>query len=206
VRLLRTSATCLLGVLLALTWAQVASAHVTVNPSTASPGGYAKLTFRVPNEQDSANTTKLEVQLPPDAPLASVSVQPHAGWTYTTSKRGESVSTVTWSGGSIAPGEFDEFSISVGPLPKDKPSLVFKALQTYDNGEVVSWIETANGTGAELEHPAPVLTLSAPTTATVANDDDDDSNALALVALVVGGVGVAIGLVALILNRKREST
>src|SRR3954471_13890113 len=63
-----------------------ALAHVTVNPREAAQGGYAKLAFRVPNERDGVNTTKLEVNFPTDHPLASVSVRPHAGWTYTVEK------------------------------------------------------------------------------------------------------------------------
>jgi uncharacterized protein YcnI len=58
-----------------------ASAHVTVNPNTATQGGYTKLTFRVPNEKANANTVALEVNLPPTAPIRSVSVKPVAGWT-----------------------------------------------------------------------------------------------------------------------------
>jgi hypothetical protein len=41
-----------------------ASAHVTVNPNTATQGGYTKLTFRVPNKKANANTVALEVNLP----------------------------------------------------------------------------------------------------------------------------------------------
>ena len=51
-------------------FAAPASAHVTVNPSEATQGGYATVAFRVPNESDDASTTKLEVVLPADAPVA----------------------------------------------------------------------------------------------------------------------------------------
>lgn len=60
--------------------AGVASAHVTANPSTAEPGSYSKVSFRVPNEQQSADTTKVEIDLPADHPIASVSVRPQPGW------------------------------------------------------------------------------------------------------------------------------
>ncbi|HEX2772424.1 MAG TPA: DUF1775 domain-containing protein, partial [Micromonosporaceae bacterium] len=56
-----------------------ASAHVTVNPSEATQGGYARLAFRVPNESDTASTTKVEVVLPENAPVASVSTMPVTG-------------------------------------------------------------------------------------------------------------------------------
>src|SRR5262245_23521976 len=94
-----------------------ALAHVTVNPREATQGGYAKLAFRVPNERDSASTTKLEINLPADHPFASVSVRPKAGWTYLVEKTKldtpitahdhqltEAVSKITWSGGQIKPG------------------------------------------------------------------------------------------------------
>ena len=83
--------------------------------------------------------TTIEVQLPPDHPLPFVSVQPKPGWTVETETRtldepvdafGEEVTevvdTVTWSGGPIGPGEFDTFSLSVGPLPDDVDELAFR--------------------------------------------------------------------------------
>lgn len=150
-----------------------AFAHVTVNPRSATQGGYTKLAFRVPNEADKANTTKVEIDLPADHPIASVSVRPHPGWTYTVEKTklanpvksddgeiAEAVTKITWSGGVIKPGEFDEFEVSAGPLPSDVDSLTFKALQTYSDGEIVRWIDEATPGGAEPDHPAPVLTLT----------------------------------------------
>lgn len=151
-----------------------ASAHVTVNPKEAVQGGYARVAFRVPNESDDTNTTKLEVYLPEDAPVASVTTMPVPGWTVTVAKRklatpievhgspiSEVVSTLTWTAtpdAAVKPGQFQEFPVSMGPLPKvDK--MVFKALQTYSDGTVVRWIDPPAGDGAEPESPAPVLTL-----------------------------------------------
>ena len=150
-----------------------AFAHVTVNPREAVQGRYAKLAFRVPNERDNAGTTKLEVNLPAEYPFASVSVRPQPGWTYTVEKIklatpvkvhdneiSEAATKITWTGGVIKPNEFNEFEVSVGPLPSDVDSVSFKALQTYDNGEVVRWIEEETPGGAEPERPAPVLKLT----------------------------------------------
>jgi uncharacterized protein YcnI len=149
-----------------------AFAHVTVNPREATQGGYAKLAFRVPNERDNASTTKVEVNFPTDHPLASVSVRPQQGWTYSVERAKlatpiksddgditEAVSKITWTGGEIKPHEFNEFEVSVGPLPTDVDSIAFKALQTYSNGEVVRWIEESTPTN-DPEHPAPVLKLN----------------------------------------------
>ena len=97
--------------------AGTAGPDVTVNPRTAPQGSYAKLAFRVPNEKDDADTTEVEVQMPTDHPLASVSIEPKDGWTYEVTKAPlptpvstddgeltEAVSTITWSGGDAEAG------------------------------------------------------------------------------------------------------
>ncbi|MDQ1710759.1 MAG: hypothetical protein QOE45_209 [Frankiaceae bacterium] len=200
-----------------------ASAHVTVNPSTAEQGGFAKLSFRVPTEKDDASTTRLEVNLPADHPVASVSVKPHAGWTFTVTKTTlakpiqsddgavtEAVTKILWSGGRIAPGEFDEFDVSVGPLPTDTDELVFKTVQGYSDGSVVRWIDLRTPGGTEPEHPAPVLHLvakagSTPSPSASAAAATPAPNAVSVSAADVRGAkrtartGVALGAAALAL-------
>lgn len=163
---------------LALSGAGVASAHVTVNPPDATAGSYAKLTFRVPTESDTASTVSVQVSLPTDHPFASVSLQPVPGWTASTTTvtfdpplatgrfdLTEAISSVTWAaddGSGVKPGEFQEFSISVGPVP-DVAALTFPATQTYSDGSVVHWDEVAaDGQDRhDLDHPAPLLTIAA---------------------------------------------
>jgi uncharacterized protein YcnI len=153
----------------------IAEAHVEVQPGSVAGGDFAAVGFRVPNERDDANTTKLEVNFPTDHPIPFVSVKPHPGWTANVTKTKlttpitsadgdkttEAVSKIVWEGGTIKPGEFDEFEVSAGPLPEDADTLTFKALQTYANGEVVRWIDEPAPSGAEPDHPAPVLKLVA---------------------------------------------
>ncbi|MCP3818044.1 YcnI family protein [Streptomyces sp. A3M-1-3] len=153
-----------------------AFAHVSVQPGEAEKGGYATINFKVPNERDNASTNKLEVSFPTDHPLASVMPQPVPGWQVEVTKAKlakplkvhgkeikEAVSKVTWTGGKIAPGQFQQFPLSVGQLPEDADQLVFKALQTYDNNEVVRWIEEPKEGAEEPQNPAPVLKLTEPT-------------------------------------------
>jgi uncharacterized protein YcnI len=165
-----------------------AFAHVSVQPQgEAAKGGYATINFKVPNERDNASTVKLEVNLPTEHPLASVMPQPVPGWKVevTRSKLAkplevhgkqitEAVSKVTWiaDGSKIGPGQFQQFPLSLGRLPENADQLVFKALQTYDNKEVVRWIEEPKEGGEEPESPAPVLKLSAAT----ADDHDGGVN------------------------------
>ncbi|MEV0807645.1 YcnI family protein [Micromonospora sp. NPDC050200] len=222
------------GVLAAATMGiGVASAHVSVNPREATQGGYAKLAFRVPNERDNASTTKLEVTLPADAPVASVSVRPMAGWTVQVDKATlakpiemhgsqvtEAPSKITWTAqgdaNAIKPGQFQEFEISAGPLP-EVDTMIFKALQTYSNGEIVRWIEEPSTDGSEPEHPAPVLKLAkAPAKdvaatpagsnniATVRTSDTTDTNdsrtgwalTFGIAGLIAGLAGLGFGLLA----------
>jgi uncharacterized protein YcnI len=196
--------------------AGAAAAHVTIDPSTAEQGGFTKLSFRVPNEESNADTVKLEVQFPSDHPIPSVAVQPKDGWTYQvmTTTLAEPIQTddgpvtevvteIAWQGGAIKPGEFDDFSVSIGPLP-DVDRLEFKAVQTYSNGDVVRWIDETPTNGPEPEHPAPVLTLTKASNAgTGGSADDSDSTArtLAIIGIIVGVVGVAVAVVALVTRR-----
>jgi uncharacterized protein YcnI len=204
---------------LTLALAAPASAHVTVNPNTATQGGYAKVTFRVPNETDNADTTKLEVDLPMDTPVASVSLKPVAGWTAATvtsklatpiknhdSEITQAVSKITWTADSAAavkPGQFQEFDVSLGPLPQAK-QMVFKALQTYSDGSVVRWIDDPTD-GSEPDHPAPLLKLTAATTtaaagpavaAPEATKGDGNGTPWGIAGIVLGLAGLVLGLLA----------
>jgi uncharacterized protein YcnI len=153
-----------------------AGAHVTITPSSAPKGGGDQLlSFNVPNEEDNANTVKLEVIFPTKNPIASVATKPMYGWTTSvettklakpiTTDDGqvtEAVSTITWTAtqGGLNPGEFDLFTISAGQLPTKPNTLTFKAIQTYSNGDVVSWIQQTVKGAPEPEHPAPTLKLT----------------------------------------------
>jgi uncharacterized protein YcnI len=161
------------GTVLALAVAP-AAAHVTVDPQEAEAGGYTVLNVRVPNERDNASTVRLELHLDLEHPLASVMPQPVPGWDVEvrTAELDEPVevhgnqvtevpSVIVWSGGEIAPGTFQQFPLSIGPLPEDADRLVFDAIQTYDNDEVVRWIEEPVEGEPEPEHPAAVLRLTA---------------------------------------------
>ncbi|MFD9880525.1 YcnI family protein [Streptomyces alboflavus] len=222
-----------------------AFAHVSVSPEgVAAKGGYATVNFKVPNERDDASTTKLEITFPADQPLASVMTQPVPGWkakvTKTKLKKpieihgekiDEAVSKVTWTadGKGVEPGTFQKFPLSLGQLPEDADQMVFKALQTYSNKEVVRWIEPQQKGQEEPEFPAPALALSAASDdhhGGAASDDSDDkaeakadaksegkeesasdssdttARTLGIVGIVVGAAGVAFGVLA---GRRRSS-
>lgn len=211
--------------------AAAASAHVTVNPGQAPKGGYAALTFRVPNESDSATTTKLEVVFDDKTPIPSARVKPIAGWdaqvtthklakpvTVEGSQIKEAVDRITWTAQDDAaatkPDQFQEFEISAGPLP-DAKQVVFKALQTYSDGSTVRWIDPWKGS-EEPEHPAPVLVLTKaepegpPTattsTATAANDSSNDGKTAKTWSIVAIALSAAALAMSILRNRRSSKT
>ena len=202
--------------------ASPASAHVTVNPNVASQGDYTTVAFRVPNEKDSATTVKVAVYFPTDTPIASVAVKPVPGWTAETQSAKlatpittddgqvtEAISQITWTAtgsAAIQPGQFEEFEVSLGPLPKTN-QVVFKALQTYSDGDVVRWIDLPNADGSEPEHPAPVLHLTAASTGDVAAPAPaqaatagTSSGGTGSAGLIWGIIGTVLGAAGLIIS------
>jgi uncharacterized protein YcnI len=195
-----------------------AQAHVTLQPDAAPAGGFTRLDVRVPNEKEDAATTKVDVQLPPGFEFASY--EPVPGWTVKVTRSGEAVSRITWTGdgeqGVVEPGQFQDFGLSLRmPEGEAGQKLTFKALQTYDDGEVVRWIGPE-----DADEPAPVVTLEAadgaggghsePAAAgpgeaqPAAASEDRGSDTLATVALVVGTLGLLAAISALVGTRRRR--
>lgn len=203
------------GAALALAAPLAASAHVTVNPNTATPGSYATVNFRVPTESETASTVKLEVTLPTDTPLSAVLVQPVPGWTATVEKGAlptpvevdgntltDAPLKIVWQadpGVGIGQDQFQIFSAVLGPVP-DTGHLVLPAAQTYSDGEVVDWAATPDEVAADdtLE-PAPVLYVNdAPPTGEHSDSHGTASAAPAMedatAAAPSDSSGVALGL------------
>ncbi|MEU7526457.1 YcnI family protein [Saccharothrix sp. NPDC042600] len=219
--------------------AGLASAHVTAStPKDAVQGGYTKVTLRVPNERPNNGTVKLELTLPAEYPLASVSTKPTPGWKVEAVKAKldtpvkshgrevtEAVRTVVWTaepGVRIEPGQFNEFDLSIGPLPDNTEQLLLPTKQTYDNGEVVDWNAPPPAEGAaEPEKPAPVLklvkksggdahgsavTASAQEPPAAAPSSDRTARWLGGAGLAVGALGLGIGIGAVLRSRRSTGT
>ncbi|WEB43977.1 YcnI family protein [Streptomyces yunnanensis] len=208
-----------------LTAAGSAFAHVTVHPDSYPKGATdGTLTFRVPNEEDNADTTQVQVFLPTDHPIPSVLVTPEPGWTAqvkTTKLKNpiktddgtinEAVAQITWTKGKIEPGQYQDFSVAFGQLPDNTDQLAFKTLQTYSDGKVVRWIEEPKTGQAEPENPAPVLKLTkadeaasaAPTApkASSAATSDSTTRALGIAGLIAGVLGIGTAAIALYRSR-----
>jgi uncharacterized protein YcnI len=195
--------------------AATASAHVEVTAGQAA----GEIVLSVPNESSSADTVSLAVQLPEN--VVRTRVQDIAGWTHTETtvpldpplqvdgvEATTRVTTVTWTGGRLAPGREAEFHLRLAVAEGTKRTgLAFPAVQRYSDGDVVRWI---GAPGSDL--PAGVLetslpavtavavtsspatttstqTATAPTTSTAATETDSGSgNPVGLIFALVGAV------------------
>lgn len=203
----------------------LASAHVTANVYGEPPeqGGYGAIVLRVPNEEAQAGTTKLEVTLKPEYAISSARTKPVPGWTAdvqktplprpATSGKGtqvtDAVTKITWTaspGNEIAAGtsQFQEFAISIGPLPDNLDALELPAAQTYQDGTVVNWDQPTPDNGPEPEHPAPTVTLATSSKhghGTSAGDTSSDASAQTTstdsTARWLGGIGLGVGALGL---------
>lgn len=189
-RTLKTAAVASMTAGLLAAGAAAASAHVTVDPSKTAEGGFTKLTFSVPNESETAKTNRLEVKLPTDTPLTSVSVKPIDGWKAqvvttalpkpveidgaTVTKAPTSVIWTADTAHQIGQNEFQTFTISVGRLPAAGTTVTLPAAQGYTDGTTVNWADTeeaghghaaaspsAPATEEKEHHPAPAFVTTA---------------------------------------------
>jgi uncharacterized protein YcnI len=211
---------------LALLAPAAAQAHVTLQPNEAPEGAYTVLDVRVPNESEGENTTKVAVQFPEG--FGDVSYQAVPGWNVEVIHEKlkkpiqtddgpvtEGVKEVIFSGGKLAPGQFQDFPLSVQIPGKAGEELTFKAVQTYEK-EIVRWIGAP-----ESEHPAPQVLVLPPKEAgqsstvnnkslPLATSDSSDSGGwsdkgLAIAALIVAVIALLLGGAAVVGSRRRTA-
>ncbi|WIM86595.1 YcnI family protein [Candidatus Mycobacterium wuenschmannii] len=192
-----------------------ASAHVQASSADATRGGYATVSFQVPNESTTgAPTTTVAIDLPD---VSGVKIEAKPGWGARLDRDGDKVKSVTWTAApdaGIPADQFDVFRIAV-KLP-DSDSVSFPTTQTYADGAVIKWDQPAAAGGAEPEHPVPTLKLNGGSTPKVAHHPeptaaaappeaspspqprkvvDTTSRILAGAALLVGALGVGLALI-----------
>jgi periplasmic copper chaperone A len=218
----RTGAILTATTLSVLLGAGVAAAHVSAHsPDNPAKGGDAEIVFRVPDEENAAHTVKVRVDFSTTSPLSNADIKPVAGWTaqetMTTLAKPVKMSdqtvtiavgSITWTapaGGGIAPGQFQEFAITVEGLPDNTDQLVMPAIQTYDNGDVVNWNQPTVAGQPEPEHPAPNLTL-ADATPTTPSTSDSTARWLGGAGLIIAALALGFGLGTFVRSRRPTAT
>jgi periplasmic copper chaperone A len=202
----------------ALAFPAAAPAHVTLQPPDAEAGQFTRLDIRVPNERDDASTEKVDVRLPDG--FVFVSTEPVEGWRARLNRerltrpieiegeqQREQVTRVTLTAqddaAKIGPGEFRDFGLSLR-MPDRPGVLTFRALQTYDSGEVVRWIGPP-----DAEEPAPRVTVAAAAAQGAQGggegegESEDESDTLSVIALIAAGLALLLGAGALLMTRRR---
>src|SRR5579864_1905832 len=121
----------LLGAVIALTCAQLASAHIRIAPTESTVGAREKYTMRVPNEKQ-VGSSKVEGEFPAGLDVYDFEFKP--GWKIDFKKddKGKIIGA-TWTG-RIEPYEFVEFGM-LAINPKDgNPNMLWKFYQYYEDG------------------------------------------------------------------------
>lgn len=147
-----------------------AGAHADLDAEPAVGGTPAQLRLHVPNERSDAATVRIELRFTDGDVWSAVSAPPTGAWAPTVTAAG-----IAWEGGRLEGSQAADLAFTA-TLPAAGGELVVPVLQTYDDGEVVRWIDPPGAGGGAPDHPAPVLaiapgtapppTTAAPTTAT----------------------------------------
>jgi len=187
----RTLVVSALAAIAALVAAGVASAHAEMSPPVTLAKRLQLFTLAVPTEK-SSETTQVELTVP--AGFGIDSFVPAAGWKRTLQQTGSGESAViqkvTWTGGKVPTGEDSAFSFLASP--DSSKTYTFQVRQSYADGLVVDW------SGPESsDTPAPTIEAKS-------SLGGGSSSTLALIALIVGAVGVAVGILALLAGGKRS--
>ncbi len=157
-----------------LALATPAFAHVGFTDGEASAGTAAQLTLRVPEEAEAAGefTSEVKLVLPEGVSLGTVTASEVAGWTTAVA-----ADSVTWTTTTNAAGGPYMLPVSFSQVPTATGRLQFKALQTYNTGRVVRWIDPVPPGAEEPEFPGPFLDVVAGATQSAAPDDDEADHA-----------------------------
>jgi uncharacterized protein YcnI len=190
-------------VVLSLALPARAGAHVVVLPAKPQLDDEQEFVVRVPDEENQP-TTAVRVVFPAGVNVSQFAPMP--GWSrkvlLTRDKRPRGV---VWSGGSIAPGDYDDFRFLA--TPRKAGTVVWKTFQRYRSGAVKPWTGPPEKPGVEApetglteEGPAPATEVTAvPDVASASTNarEVDSSSAgiwLGLIAIVIAlGSALAVG-------------
>lgn len=135
---------CAAVVLATVATTGIAPAHVRVFPDAnnvqADACSYTTFVVRVPVEKDVA-TNRIDLAIPNG--VIVYAVQPKVGWQFSVQRVRGAISGITWSGGRLMPGEFDEFAF-LAATPKTPGQIAWNATQYYGDGSVVNWTGPPN--------------------------------------------------------------
>ncbi|MFG1739932.1 YcnI family protein [Micromonospora chalcea] len=171
----------------AVSWPGAASAAgvtVTTSPAEVRQGDAIQLSVVVPADRPGSRTTKIELTMPPDAPIGEVYPLSVPDWAPTITTRtldqpvpgmhaaelNQVTHAVTWLRVPGTGSGAAQLPLGMGPMPATD-RLTFTVVQTYADGTVVRWADPAGG-----KHPAPTVELLPPLPGTMAHNGDPGTN------------------------------
>ena len=139
-------------------WPSVAFAHIDPEPAEAPAGSELVVGFTVEHGCDGSPTVQLDMRLP----VGVTTPVPEAIDGWTASVDGD---VVTFVGGPLPDDTPQTFRIEMTLPVQPGTTLYFPFVQRCEIGEI-RWIDVpTDGSGTELDEPAPAMTLTEPVAA-----------------------------------------
>jgi len=180
-----------------------AFAHAHVSPPVAIANAGQMFSLAVPTEKEDATTVKVVLTVPDGFAIDSFVDAP--GWKREAQSTGSGedavVQQVTWTAEKgTEPGPYgvptgEDAFFQFLAEPDKARTYSFQVEQSYSDGSVVDW----NGDESS-DTPAPTVEA----VDNFSSSSGGSGSTLAIVALVVGGIGIVLGAVALVRGSGRE--
>lgn len=137
----------------------VAAAHIDPDPTEAQAGSTVSVGFTVEHGCDGSATVGLDMRVPDGA--TTVVAEPPAGWTGDVTER-----VVTFQGGPLPDDQPLTFRVRMSLPPTPDTTVYFPFVQRCETGEI-RWIDIpTDGSGDDLDEPAPGMRLVGPVATT----------------------------------------
>ena len=135
--------------------ASSASAHIDPDPKEAPAGSEQSVGFTVEHGCEESATIQLDMRLPDG--VTNAVPEPPAGWTASVARR-----VVTFVGGPLPADVEGTFRVRMTLPATPDTTIYFPFVQRCEQGEI-RWIDVpSDGSGTELDEPAPAMNLTAP--------------------------------------------
>ena len=140
--------------------ASPAFAHIDPDPTEAQAGSEVSVGFTVQHGCDGSPTVQLDMRLPDG--VTNANPEPPEGWAGSIDGN-----VVTFEGGPLADDTELTFRVRMVLPPTPDTTIYFPFVQRCEAGEI-RWIDIpADGSGAELDEPAPAMQLFGPVATTI---------------------------------------
>ena len=177
-----------------------AFAHEEINPKVVPTGSPVFLTLTAANEAQS-DLTKVVLTAPKGFAFGEATKSP-SGWTAT-----KSDTTITWSGGKVAPNSFENFGFELDNVPQPGTLAFGVALTAGSTQQVTVNIEavaggsatTTPGSSGGTTTTASTAPVPPPTIPASVTDSVNQARTRSNTATIIGAIGIALGVIAIIL-------